>query len=76
MEKLCWCFFVAGTRIGYIMVVKHGSGTSCQIDIHFSIQTTKFVMKYNLRCFQMSGRLAIAFTKHIITKFNKFYKGK
>ena len=27
------------------------TGTSCQVEIHFSIQIIKFVMKYNLLCF-------------------------
>ena len=29
---------------------RKSSGTSCQIEIHFSIQITKFLMKYNLLC--------------------------
>ena len=56
-------------------------GTSYQIKIHFSIQTTKFLIKYNLVCFQISDRLIISFTKHdyqVSTSFmqeNKRYKG-
>ena len=40
------------------------TGTSFQIETRFSIQTTKILMKYNLLCFQISGRLTIFFTKH------------
>ena len=40
------------------------TGNSRQIEMYFSIQTTKFLMKYNLPCFQISGRLTIFFTKH------------
>ena len=46
------------------LTVSKRPGTSYQIKIHFSIQTTKFLMKYNLVCFQVSGRLIIFFTKH------------
>ena len=37
---------------------------SYQIKVHFSIQTTKFLMKYDLLCFKIVGRLIIFFTKH------------
>ena len=56
-------------------------GTSYQIKIHFSIKTTKFLVKYNLLCFQIFDRLIISFTKHdyqVSTSFmqeNKRYKG-
>ena len=58
------------------------TGTSCQIEIHFSSQTSKFLIKYySLRlCFQSSGRLIIFFTEHdykVSTSFikeNKRYK--
>ena len=43
---------------------RKSTGTSCLIEIHFSIETTKFLMKCNLLCFQISGRLIISFTKH------------
>ena len=36
---------------------------SCQIEIHFSIQIIKFLMKYYLLCFRISGRLIIFFIK-------------
>ena len=35
------------------------AGTSCEIEIVFSTQTIKFLMKYNLICFQISGRLRV-----------------
>ena len=30
---------------------RKSTGTSCQIEIHFSIEIIKFLMKYNLLCF-------------------------
>jgi hypothetical protein len=45
--------------------------TSCKIEIHFSIQTTKFLIKYNLLCFQISDRPIIFFTINIFTKFQQ-----
>ena len=30
---------------------RKSTGTSCQIEIHFSIQIITFLMKYNLLCF-------------------------
>ena len=56
------------------------AGTSCQIEIHFSSQTSKFLIKYNLLRFQISGGLIIFFTEHdykVSTSFikeNKRYK--
>ena len=43
---------------------RKSTGTSFQIELHFSMQTTKFLMKYNLVCFQISGGLATFFCKH------------
>ena len=40
------------------------TGTSCQMEILYSIQTTKFLMKYHLLSFQISVSLIIFFTKH------------
>ena len=39
-------------------------GTSCQIEIYFSSQTSKCLIKYNLLRFQISGGLIIFFTEH------------
>ena len=56
------------------------TGTSCQIEIHFASQTSKFPIRYNLRLFQISGGLLIFFTEHdykVSTSFikeNKRYK--
>ena len=56
------------------------TGTSCQIEIHFSSQTWKFLINYNLLRFQISGGLIIFFTEHdykVSTSFikeNKRYK--
>ena len=36
--------------------------TICQIEIHFSIKTTTFLMKYALRSFSIPGRLIIFLT--------------
>ena len=43
------------------LTVSKRLGTSFQIKIYFSIQTTKFLIKYNLVCFQISSRLMISF---------------
>ena len=40
------------------------TGTSCQIEIHFSIKTTKFLFKYTLLCSQIHDRFIIFFIKH------------
>ena len=56
------------------------TGTSCQIEIHFSSQTSKFIIKCNLLRSQISGGLIIFFTEHgykVSTSFikeNKRYK--
>ena len=56
------------------------TGTNCQIEIHFSSQTNKFLFEYNLLRFQISGGLIIFLTEHdykILTSFikeNKRYK--
>ena len=56
------------------------TGNSCQIEIHFSWQTSKFFIKYNLIRFPISGGLIIFFTEHdykVSTSFireNKRYK--
>ena len=56
------------------------TGTSCQIEIYFSSQTSKFLIRYNLLRFQISGGLIIFFTEHdyeVSTSFieeNKKYK--
>ena len=43
---------------------RKSTGTSFQIEIHFSMQGSKFLMKCNLVCFQISGRLTAFFSKH------------
>ncbi len=40
------------------------TGTSCQIEIHFSIKTTKFLFKYTLLCSQIYDRFIILFIEH------------
>ena len=41
------------------------TGTSCQIEIQFSIKTTEFLFKYTrLLCSQIYDRFIILFTKH------------
>ncbi len=50
------------------------TGTSCQIEIHFSIKTTKFLFKYTLLCSQIYDRFIILFIKHyhkVSTSFKK-----
>ena len=46
------------------LTVSKRPGTSYQIKIHFLVKTTKFLVKYNLLCFQIFDRLIISFTKH------------
>ena len=59
---------------------RKSTGTSCQIEIHFSSRTSKFLIKYNLLRFPISGELIIFFTEHdykVSTSFikkNKKYK--
>ena len=40
------------------------TGTTCQIEIHFSIKTAKFLFKYTLLCSQIYDRFIILFIKH------------
>ena len=54
MSKCCFgIFFII---LGDLNTRK-STGTSCQIEIHFSSQTSKFLIKYNLLQFQISGGL-------------------
>ena len=59
---------------------RKSTGTSCRTEIHFLGQTSKFLIKYNLLQFQISGGLIIFFTEHdykVSTSFikeNKRYK--
>ena len=57
-----------GPKEQYYLRTRKSTGTSCQIEIHFSIENTKFLMKYNLVCFQISCRLVI-FLLSMIPKF-------
>ena len=50
------------------------TGTNYQMEIHFSSQTSKFLIEYYLLRFQISGGLIISSTEHdckISTSFNK-----
>ena len=40
------------------------TGTSCPIEIHFSVKNTKFLFKYTLLCSQIYDRFIILFIKH------------
>ena len=40
------------------------TGTSCQIEIHFSIKTTEYLLKYTLFRFQIYVRAIVLITKH------------
>ena len=56
---------------------RKSTGASCQIEIHFSSQTSKFLIRYNLLRFQISGGLVIFFSKHeykFSTSFTKEIK--
>ena len=56
------------------------TGTSCQKEIHFSSQTSKYLVNYNLLRLRIFGGLIIYFTEHdykVSTSFineNKRYK--
>ena len=50
------------------------TSTSCQIEIHFSIKTTKFPFKYTLLCSQINGRLIILFNKHNYKFSSSFFR--
>ncbi len=52
------------------------TGTSCQIEIYFSIKTTKFLFKYTLLCSQIYDRFIILFIKHIHKVSASFIKEK
>ena len=56
------------------METQKNTGTSCQIEIHFSSQTTKFLIKYNLLRFQISGGPIIFFTEHDYKVSTSFIK--
>ena len=64
--------FGTGLRMLYVIwkQAKILALASCEIKIHFSIQTTKYLMKYTTLCFQISGRLTIPLL-NMITKFNQ-----
>ena len=53
---------------------RKSTGTSCQIEILFSSQTSKFLIKYNLLWFQISGGLLIFFTEHDYKVSTSFIK--
>ena len=55
---------------------RKSTSTSCQIEFHFSIQIIKFLMKYNLLCLQISGRLINFFIKESFYKFQQVSQRK
>ena len=63
------------TDLGDLKKLK-STGTSCQIGIHFSSQTSKFPIKYNLLWIHISGGLIIFFTKHDYKVSTSFIKKK
>ena len=78
-SPLFFAFHIAHLTLGDLKTRK-STGTSCQIEIHFSSQTSKFLIKHNLLRFQISVGLIIFFTEHdykVSTSFimeNKGYK--
>ena len=56
-------FFAHIKHLGDLKTRKR-TGTSYQIEIHFSIQTSKFLIKCNLLRFHISCGLIIFFTEH------------
>ena len=53
---------------------RKSTGTSCKIESHFSSQTSKFLIKYNLLRFQISGGLIIFFAEHDYKVSTSFIK--
>ena len=49
---------------------RKSTGTGCQIEIYFSSQTSKFLIKYNLLRFQVFGGLIISLM-NMIAKFQQ-----
>ncbi len=58
------------------MKTRKRTGTSCQIEIHFSIKTTKFLFKYTLLCSQIYDRFIFLFIKHNHKVSESFIKEK
>ena len=68
------------------MKTRKRTGTICQIEIHFSIKTTEYLLKYTLFRFQIYVRAIVLMTKHdskisasLIKnneRYNRLYKGK
>jgi hypothetical protein len=53
---------------------RKSTGTSCQIEIHFMIKTTEYLLKYTLFRFHIFVRAIVLITKHnykISTSFIK-----
>ena len=53
---------------------RKSTGTSCQIEIHFSSQNSKYLIKHNLLRFQNSGGLIIFFPEHDYNVSTSFIK--
>ena len=49
---------------------RKSTGTGSQIEIHFWVETTKFLVKYNLRGFKIYGGLTVSLLK-MITNFQQ-----
>ena len=55
--------------------LKNADISTCQVEIHFSSQTTKFLIKYNILRLKTSGtRLGILFAKHDYSVLASFIK--
>ena len=55
---------VGATPLSCDLKTRKRTGTSCQIEIHFSIKTTNFLFKYTLLCSQIYDGFIILFIKH------------
>jgi hypothetical protein len=70
-------YFAALLRCGHYLhrdlKTWKSTGTSCHIEIHFSIKTTRFLIRYNLLCFLISGRLFFTYwhDHQVSTRFHR-----
>ena len=64
------------TRVLGDLKTRKSTGTSCQIEIHFSSQTGKLLIKYDLPRLQFSDGGIIFFTEHYYKLSTSFIKEK
>ena len=71
-----WCNMINGhdNLIESDVKTRKSTDTSCQIEIHFWSQTSKFFIQYDLLRFQIFGGLIIFFTEHDCKVSTSFIK--